>query len=243
MVSRCRSCGESMSGTTIDLAIIPARGGSVGLPGKNIRLLGGYPLIAWTIRAAIKSDCFSRVIVSTDSEEIAAAAVAAGAEVPFLRPAHLSVGSARSADVVRHALQWHGSAQRFALMQPTSPFRSAKHIKAATALLAASGESSLVSVCAGKPLQWSYHLADDLRMVPATPVRWVDRRQDARPVFNPNGAIYVGASSEFLAADSLFLDNTIGFEMDRLDSLDIDDLADFELASAVVDQGLRVIDP
>lgn len=232
-----------MSDAAIDLAIIPARGGSVGLPGKNIRPLGGYPLIAWTIRAAIRSGCFSRVVVSTDSEEIAAAAVEAGAEVPFLRPAHLSVGSARSADVVRHALQWHGSARRFALMQPTSPFRSAAHIKNAATLLAASGGSSLISVCAGKPLQWSYHLADDLRMVPATPVGWVDRRQDAQPVFGPNGAIYICGSAEFLAVDTLFLDNTIGFEMDRLDSLDIDDLADFELASAVVDQGLRAIDP
>lgn len=231
-----------MNVSRIDLAIIPARGGSVGLPGKNLRRLGGHPLIAWTIRAALRSGCFERIVVTTDSNDIAAAAIESGADVPFIRPPELATATARSVDVVRHVLEWHGAAKRFALLQPTSPFRSAGHINGAATLLAGRSATSLVSVCPVKPLEWTYHLSDDLCMLPATSERRADRRQDAQPVFSPNGAIYMCESSAFLRADSLFLPDTIGFKMDRLDSLDIDDLADFELASAIVDQGLRTID-
>lgn len=226
----------------IDLAIIPARGGSVGLPGKNIRPLGGRPLIAWTVRAAIVSRCFARVVVSTDNQEIAAAASDEGAEVPFLRPAHLATSQARSADVVRHALEQVGPGKRFALLQPTTPFRSAHHIRTASAALEDSGASSLVSLCAGKPLQWNYQLSDAGRLEPLMPEGQNYRRQDARAVFHPNGAIYICETEAFLEADSFFLQDTIGFEMDRIDSIDIDDLADFLLASAIADQGLRTID-
>lgn len=232
----------SIRDSKLGLAVIAARGGSVGLPGKNIRLLGRQPLIAWTVRAAIVSGCFERVIVSTDSDAIAKAAADAGADVPFLRPPHLASNEARSVDVVRHALEQVGPVEKFALLQPTSPFRSASHIRRAIVALESSGASSLVSVCAGKPLQWCYYLTEDMRMVRASPAPHIDRRQGAQKVFNPNGAIYICNSATFLAEDSLFLDDTIGFEMNRLDSIDIDDLADFDLASALVEQGLRVID-
>lgn len=226
----------------LGLAIIPARGGSVGLPGKNIRPLGGRPLIAWTVRAALVSGCFDRVIVSTDSEEIAAAALDAGAEVPFLRPAQLATGEARSADVVRHALDQVRPVDKFALLQPTSPFRSAQHIRSALAVLEKSRASSLVSVCSGKPLQWHYHLSEGALLQPVSAAGRVNKRQDAQPIFSPNGAIYMCDVAAFRAADSFFLADTVGFEMNHIDSLDIDDPTDFDLASAVVEQGLRAID-
>ena len=115
----------------LDLAIITARAGSVGLPGKNVAELGGVPLIAWTVRAAMASRCFRRVIVSTDGPAIMSAARAAGAEVPFVRPAELATSAARSSDVVLHALSATKTTGAFALLQPTSPFRSAEHIRQA----------------------------------------------------------------------------------------------------------------
>lgn len=226
----------------IDLAIIPARGGSVGIPGKNIKPLGGRPLIDWTITAARASGRFKRVIVSTDDEEIAAVARQCGAEVPFMRPAELATGEARSADVVKHALGLLGSVETFGLFQPTSPFRSARHLKEATHRFLASLAPSLVSVTPSKPLEWSFHLGQDLRLIPAAPEKWADRRQDALRVFVPNGAIYLCRRSAFDIKRSVYFDETIGYEMDRLDSLDIDDPEDLELARAIVDRGLRVID-
>jgi CMP-N-acetylneuraminic acid synthetase len=98
-----------------------------------------------------------------------------------------------------------------------------------------------VSVCGSKPLQWNYHLSEEGTLQPSSAGR-VDRRQDAQPFVCPNGALYVSASETFLKADSFFLPDTVGFEMNRIDSLDIDDLTDFQIASAIVDQGLRAID-
>lgn len=117
------------------LAIIAARGGSKGLPRKNIRILGGRPLIAWTIEAALASPWVERVVVSTDDPEIADAAVRHGAEVPFLRPADLSTDGANLADVIDHALEWLKANEGyspavFANFTPTYPFRSRQIVNA-----------------------------------------------------------------------------------------------------------------
>src|SRR3990170_965342 len=118
------------------LAVIPARGGSKSIPRKNIKPLGGKPLIGWTIDAALQSRMLSRVIVSTDDAEIAQAARECGAETPFLRPPELAQDDSSSISVVLHALQWleeqeHFSPDYVLLLQPTSPFRNAHDIRAA----------------------------------------------------------------------------------------------------------------
>jgi len=227
----------------IDLALITARAGSQGLPGKNIAELGGVPLIAWTVRAALASGVFGRVVVSTDDAEIAAAARAAGAEVPFLRPVELATAEARSVEVVRHALETLAVSGQFALLQPTSPFRNAHHLREAAARLEAVGGTSLISVVGAKPLSWLFRLDESGRLCCAnTGEVPVSRRQDAIPLYAPNGAIYLCETERFLASTELRFDDTLGYEMSRIDSVDIDDPEDLALARAIVSQGLREID-
>ena len=121
------------------IAIIPARAGSKRLPGKNLLDIAGKPLIAWTIEAAVNAGLFERIIVSTDSREIADIAVEYGAEVPFLRPEELSGDNSTTADVLKHLLIASGLDEdklctHFALLQPTSPLRNAENIKEAVDL-------------------------------------------------------------------------------------------------------------
>ena len=114
------------------VAFIFARGSSKGLPGTNIRPLGGKPLIAWSIEHALAVERIDRVIVSTDSDEIASISKHYGAEVPFIRPANLATDTANSVDVALHALDWyetyHGKVDGLLLLQPTSPFRSKSNV-------------------------------------------------------------------------------------------------------------------
>lgn len=226
----------------LDLAIITARGGSVGVPGKNVRLLGGYPLIEWTIRAAQRSGCFRRIVVSTDSEQIAEASLHCGAEVPFMRPADLATDAATSVDVVKHVLAEIGAVEHFGLLQPTSPFRSASHVREAYSYFVSSGAPSLISLAKGKPLHWNFHLDDARRLLPVAHAEQMGRRQDTSPVFYPNGALYLCRSEPFVAASRFYLPDSIGYEMGAIDSIDIDDHDDFALTEAIVDRGLRTID-
>lgn len=223
----------------IEIAFITARAGSIGLPGKNIRPLGGQPLIAWTVRAAIDSGCFDRVIVSTDGPDIAAAAREAGAEVPFMRPKELASSTTPSVEVLRHALESVGKPKSFALLQPTSPFRSALHIQQATAMFENSTAKALVSVSASKPISWQFTMGPDGFLRPALDTRMETRRQDAMHYFTPNGAIYFCQRDDFLELGTLFQPESLGFELGTIDSLDIDDIEDFMLAEAIVEHGLR----
>lgn len=221
----------------IDLALIPARAGSIGLPGKNIRTLGGLPLIAWTIRAALQSELFERVVVTTDSAEIGELSRAHGAEIPFLRPAALATATATSADVVAHALETLEVTERFALLQPTSPFRSAQHLREAAMQFA--GTPTLVSVVAAKPAAWLREIDAQGGLHALQPSKDIARRQDAAPTVLPNGAIYLAEAKRFLRDRTLLHEGGAGYRMGTIDSLDIDDGEDFELAEAVVATGLR----
>lgn len=223
----------------IEIAIITARAGSVGLPKKNILPLDGRPLIAWTVQAAIGSGCFDRVIVSTDGADIAAAAREAGAEVPFMRPEELASSVTPSVDVLRHALNATGNPGSFALLQPTSPFRTAAHIRRAVELFDASSAKALVSVSTSKPLSWHFGMDANGFLQPALDKQMQTRRQDETGHFTPNGAIYLCQSDAFIKRSTLFQPETLGFELGKLDSLDIDDIEDFMLAEAVVASGLR----
>jgi N-acylneuraminate cytidylyltransferase len=226
-----------------DLALIPARGGSVGVPGKNIKLLGGIPLIGWTIRAAQASGLFARVAVSTDDPAIAHAAREFEAEVPFLRPADLSTSTATTNAVLSHALAELRTAGDFAVLQPTSPFRSAAHLIAAARGFAESEAAGLVSVGPGKPLAWQRLVDERGRLRPAfASTASPSRRQDGISAVQPNGAIYLTSSSVFAEHEGLPTDDVLAFPMGTIDSIDIDSMEDFELAEAVVSSGLRAID-
>jgi len=225
----------------IELALIPARGGSKGLPGKNIKLLGGVPLIGWTIAAARQSGVFARIVVSTDDGDIARLAREYGAETPFMRPAALSGDSAGSDAVIAHALETLGITRHFALLQPTSPFRDGMHIRSAAALLKASEAKIVLSVTDAKPPSWLLAMDEAGALTSASTADPVERRQDGSGFALPNGAIYLTHSDAFARSGGLPRDGRVGLPMGVIDSLDIDTAEDFALAEAVVAAGMRAV--
>ncbi len=150
------------------LAIIPARGGSKGVPRKNIRCLAGKPLIAHTIEAALNCQAIERVIVSTDDSEIAEVARAYGAEVPFLRPGEYATDTATSLSVVKHALTWFAEQENYqpeaiAILAPTSPLRTMTHIEDTIKLLWSTGNDSALTIC--EVLDHPYFIYEKTRTV------------------------------------------------------------------------------
>jgi CMP-N-acetylneuraminic acid synthetase len=218
------------------IALIPARGGSKGLPRKNIRLLGDKPLIAWTIKAAMDSSCFNKVVVSTDDAEIADISIKYGAEVPFYRPAELADDQAKSIDVVFQALHWFEErGQEFgqiALLQPTSPLRNSSDIQAAFQVFQSKEAGAVVSVCECEhsPL-WMNTIGEDLSMADFLPANILNRaRQSLARYYRLNGAIYL--------ADIIYLHDCCGFFggrtfahiMPQERSVDIDSKLDLKFA-------------
>jgi CMP-N-acetylneuraminic acid synthetase len=218
------------------IAIVPARGGSKGIPGKNLVRLGGVPLIVRTIRAARGARTIGRIIVSTDSEEIARVARRAGAEVPFLRPRVLASDTASTEAVIRHALETlddDGLPDIVVVLQPTSPLRTSGDIDGAVRLLRASGAPSVVSVClVDHPVEWAYRRSPTGQLRPVVPAARGARRQDARTAVRLNGAVFVVRREAFLRTGRLRSDRTVGYLMPRERSLDIDEPLDLVTAEA-----------
>lgn len=225
-----------MIGGRAVLAVIPARGGSKGLPGKNIAPVGGRTLLAWTVDAARAACHVDRVILSSDDPAIMAAAETAGCEVPFRRPADLATDTATSIDVVLHALDMVSGYDVVVLLQPTSPLRTAEDIDGACARLAERGAPACVSVA---PVEqspyWMYTLAsgDVLRPV-LEPPPGAHRRQDLPPVVALNGAVYVADVAWLRRARTFVTRETVAYPMPASRSLDIDTAADLEAFRAAV---------
>lgn len=219
------------------IAIIPARGGSKRLPGKNIKLLGGKPLIAWTIEAAIKSNVFDHVFVSTDSEEIASVSRDYGAKVPFLRPAELSSDTATTNDVVTHLINWFErkyshEVSNICILQPTSPLRNAEHITDAFDEMKTKYAKAIVSVCELEyPIQFCNQLGVDGSMAGFIEPNDVKRTQDLDPIYRLNGAIYIFDRSYVNRMNELYSIGTFAYIMDSKSSIDIDTQMDFSLAA------------
>lgn len=222
------------------LALITARGGSKRLPGKNLRSFAGRPLVAWTVAAALEARVVDRVVLSSDDPAIIAAATAAGAEAPFIRPASLADDTATSAAVVRHALDALGDpAAWLVLLQPTSPLRTAADIDGAVERAARCGAPSTVSVCeADKPLLFQFR-ADDggrLRPVLGGSVREAALRLaqgESTRALVLNGAVYAVRVAHFRRTGSLFDDDSVAHVMPRERSVDIDTELDFLLAETL----------
>lgn len=221
------------------LGIIPARGGSKGVPRKNVRELGVKPLVAWTIEAAISSGCFDKIIVSTDCENIAETAKSYGAEVPFLRPDYLSSDEAKTTDAVSHVLE--AINQRFdlvAVLQPTSPFRSGEQISQAFDIMRKMGSKSLVSLCQVKKspyLMYTLNQSGGIDTFIESEYQ-LSRRQEQPKVFCLNGAIYIAETELFLKEGQLVYSYSTPFIMDEVSSIDIDEEIDFKLAECIVEQ-------
>ncbi|MNB76734.1 CMP-N,N'-diacetyllegionaminic acid synthase [compost metagenome] len=222
------------------LAVIPARGESKGLPGKNVREMKGKPLIAYTIEAALQSQCVSEVVVSTDSEEIAHASRLAGAQVPFLRPAELATDDAKSIDVLRHAVSFYEQqAGRFfsniVLLQPTSPLRRSTDIEGAFAHFTRVGADSLQSVT---PVHTHPYLLRELEGERLQPYLKEEeghlRRQDLQELYVLNGAIYIMKRDLLMKQNQIVGANNTGFIMPKERSIDIDDLMDFRIAELLI---------
>lgn len=220
----------------MNIAIIPARGGSKRLPGKNIKALGGKPLIIWTIEAALFCDLFDSVLVSTDCHKIAKIARSAGASVPFIRPTDLSGDTATTNDVVSHAVSFiedslAKSVTTVTLLQPTSPLRTSADIKAAHALLKKHDAEAIVSVCELEhPIQFCSQFAPDGSMNDFIDTNHLARTQDLAPYYRLNGAIYIFKKNYVGKLHELYGERTFPYVMTNQSSVDIDTQEDFSLA-------------
>lgn len=227
---------SSMSKKNNYLAIIPARGGSKRLPGKNMLLIAGQSLLSWTIQAALSSSCFDQVFVNTDDESIAEEGKKWGATIPFLRPTELAGDQSTTMEVLTHmidSLQAEIKYSHLVLLQPTSPLRSAEDIQQAIALFEQKDADAVISICRTEhsPL-WSNTLPADANLenfirpeIQKTP------SQELPDYYRLNGAIYICDIAKMRQENSLFLKtNCYGYVMSRKNSIDIDDQVDFDLA-------------
>lgn len=212
------------------LALITARGGSKGLPRKNVLLAGGKPLIAWTVQAALESQFIDRVVLSSDDDEIMVAAEAAGCEVPFRRPSHLATDKASSMDVVKHALQELPGYDYVVLLQPTSPLRTSEDIDAAFQLMLSKNSPACASVSeVDQSPYWMYQLTNENKLINILePLENLSRRQDLPTIYTLNGAIYIAKVEWLLKIEKFVNTETIAYLMPKNRALDIDDINDFE---------------
>ncbi len=217
------------------LAVIPARGGSKGIPRKNIRQIANKPLIVWTIEAALRSSLLDSVIVSTDDQEIAEVARNAGAEVPFLRPAELAQDHSAGIDPLLHAISEVPGFDAVVLLQPTSPLRRTEDIDECLSLAWCYDAPSVVSVTEPEAHPFlTYRLNSDRkleRLVDALPV---NRRQDLPTVYALNGALYYAQTDWVKNSRKLVAQETLGYVMSRLHSVDIDTPLDWKLAELLL---------
>ncbi len=223
------------------LALITARGGSKGLPGKNVRLLAGRPLVAHSVSAALGAVQIAAhdVVCSTDCPDIAAAAKRAGARVPFVRPAELSLDGTTSLAVALHALEWLAEHERaeydtLLLLQPTSPLRTSAHIDEAMALFNASSADAVVGVYRAHVSPFRMFVPGDDGMM--HPLLSKDARPHQRQQFpdilTENGAIYITRVEALRRTGSFHGTRCLPYVMSAASSIDIDDLTDFAAAEA-----------
>ena len=219
------------------LAIIPARGGSKRLPRKNILDLCGKPLISWSIEAALKSKYISKVVVSSDDEEILNISSNFGADI-IKRPYELANDTATTFDAIKHTINNLEKYDYIVLLQPTSPLRNEKHIDEAIELLEEKQADAIVSVCEmdHSPL-WSNTLPEDGNMRGFLREEILNKRsQDLEKYYRLNGAIYICKTDKLLENKSFFLkDNIFAYIMDRKSSIDIDEEIDFLFAEIVIE--------
>lgn len=224
------------------LAIIPAKKQSKRLPNKNIKLLAGKPLIAYTIETALKSKLISRVIVTTDCSKIAKISKKYGAEVPFLRPKKLTTQKSGKLEVCKHVVNFLSKKEganifSFIVLQPTSPLRLTKDIDKAIKIFRKNKADSVVSFCKAKPLEWHRYIRNDGSF-------HAIRRKNS--INNPankinylmNGSIYIFRTS-FMNKNTTYNKKSFSYIMPRERSIDIDDIDDFESAKYLISKKIK----
>lgn len=219
------------------LALIPARGGSKGIPRKNINMIAGKPLIAWTIEAALASTLLDGVVVSTDNAEIAEVALRYGAQVPFLRPAELARDETPGVEPVLHALQQLPDYDAVLLLQPTSPLRSSADIDACLALAREREAVSVVSVSEpdAHP-DWMYRMTATQQLEKLLASQSHTRRQDLLTVLTLNGALYFANADWLRRSRTLLAEETLAYVMPADRSVDIDTPLDWKFAELLLNE-------
>ena len=217
------------------LGLITARGGSKGIPRKNIKMIAGKPLIVWTIEAALESSLLSEVVVSTDDLEIAEVARRAGAKVPFIRPLELAQDQTPGLAPVLHALYQLPKFDSVLLLQPTSPLRTSVDIDGLLNMVAQKKTLSAVSVTeADHHPYWTYCLNADQTMAPLVGGGAVARRQDLPAVFSLNGAMYFANANWLRESGSFVNAETLAYVMSKEHSVDLDTPLDWKFAELLL---------
>lgn len=226
------------------LGLIPARGGSKGVPGKNIKLLAGKPLIYYTIEASKRAGLITETVVSTDSREIAAVAEGYGAEVPFLRPPELATDTASSVDVVIHAVEFLKNKGKVfdavCLLQPTYPFREDGFIDKAVKIFMENDPDSLISVL---PLpdkynpHWIFEKGQSNFLRIATGEKEIiKRRQELPEAFYRDGSVYITKTDVLINEHSLYGGKIVYIVSDVSRYVNIDTIEDWEKAEALAEK-------
>ena len=229
------------------LAIIPVRGGSKGIPGKNIKLLGGKPLLAYTSELALQSKYLTEVIVSTEDEPIGEVAKSLGVQVPFMRPMALAQDDTPTIDVLIHALEWYKNQTIFfdavCLLQVTSPIRTLEFLDKAIEKFMASDCDSLVSV-QKVPQEynphWTFEVNEEGNLKIATgEAEIIPRRQELPTAYHRDGSIYITKTDVLLKEHSLYGKSTAFIESDPDFYVNIDTMEDWEKAEAMIQNKLK----
>lgn len=214
------------------IAIIPARKGSKGLPGKNIKDLIGKPMIAYSIEEALKSKHITEVVISTDCKEIEEVAVKYGAKSPFLRPKHLATDNAKAIDnyiyvIDRINKEFGYDVKDFVVLQPTSPLRKVEDIDGSIELFKGKNADSVISYTEEHhPIEWHKYITDEGKFENIFEERLMNRQEIKKSYF-PNGAVFV-FDYEFIKQGKYFSDNSYAYIMPRFRSVDVDTIEDFK---------------
>jgi CMP-N,N'-diacetyllegionaminic acid synthase len=219
------------------LGLIPCRGGSKGIPRKNIREVGDKPLLAHTVQASRGADAVDRTIVSTDDDEIKAVAIDAGADVPFNRPPELATDEAPIEPVVEHALEYlynqeGKSYETVLLLQATSPLRTSTHIEEAITRYRTENADSVVAVSKDESYRWK----DSANGAEIVNYDSRKRRQEKDPEYVESGAIYAVNTSRFLETGNLQAGTTTLYVLDKVSAIDIDEPFELWLADKVIEE-------
>ena len=228
------------------LALVPARAGSIGIPGKNIKPLGGRPLIEWVLRAIAASGVVERTCVSTDGDEIAQVAEAAGAEVPFRRPEELARDDTPTIPVVEHALSWYAAQgyepEHVLLVQPTEPFVRSSQIRDAYELMRERDADSAITVVQVPRNSHPFHVRvrddDGFLHFEHEEEHYANPTRQSDPPRWSFGNLYWFRREAFLRDRALEAGNRVGLPIDTISAFDLNTSEDWALAEALVAAGL-----